>query len=360
MDKKSEIQLSAVIKSFKSYAQSDYLGVYISEIEKGTLEFPELIFALNKLIEYCDNNAEWQNEKDDLLQIVAQITSCAQQEEESEKNDLPINRFWVSFYEWYNSELPASEWIYPRFVEYNNWNQGTYYLNINYDSLFRRFLGVPYDNRYDDKDHCKFEDVKILIELLYRELIQVKSRYEFTVFINRMFQKFSLPYDLKNGKVTKKGYKTTDRGAPIINYQMFESKIQWSEEKILGTEGLDKHTALNYITDALQYLFSLINHLDVQELANKKVHQRCALLVNDDASSKTYSVILNEINEIQSMVNEYFDIRHNEYLSKISKTKREALSDLWFIEYLYNRIYGLVQLIKVKYAVYLQKERTGE
>ena len=360
MDRRTEIQLKAIIETLKACAQSEYIGVYISEIEKETLAFPEMIFALNKLIEYCNSDDRWQKERDELVQIVTQITSCAQFEEENEKNDLPINRFWVSFYEWFNSELPASDWIYPRFVEYNNWNQGTYYLNINYDSLFRRSLGIPYDNRYDNKDHCKFEDIKILIELLYRELVQIKSRYDFTVFINKMFQRFSLPYDLKNGKLTKKGYKTTDRVAPIINYQMFESKIQWSEEKILGTEGLDKHTALNYITDALQYLLSLINDLDIKEFNKKKLNQRCALIVNDDSDSKTYSVILNEINEIQSMVNEYFDIRHNEYLSKISKTKREALSDLWFIEYLYNRIYGLVQLIKVKYAVYLQKERTGE
>lgn len=233
MDRRTEIQLRAIIETFKACARSEYIGVYISEIEKGTLEFPELIFALKKLIEFCKNDNAWQKERDELVQIVDQISACAQQEEEREKNDLPINRFWISFYEWYHSELPAGDWIFPRYVEYDNYNQGTYYLNINYDSLFRRFLGVPYDNRYDDKDHCKFEDIKILIELLYRELIQVKSRYDFTVFINRMFQRFSLPYDLKSGKLTKKGYKSTDRGAPIINFQMFESRFNGQRRKYL-------------------------------------------------------------------------------------------------------------------------------
>ena len=35
--------------------------------------------------------------------------------------------------------------------------------------------------------------------------------------------------------------------------------------------------------------------------------------------------------------NEYFDIRHNDYLNA-AKEKREALSDSQFIEYLYNRV----------------------
>lgn len=45
--------------------------------------------------------------------------------------------------------------------------------------------------------------------------------------------------------------------------------------------------------------------------------------------------------------NEYFDIRHNEYLNK-AKEKREALEDLQFIEYLYNRVYALLYLLRLK------------
>lgn len=47
------------------------------------------------------------------------------------------------------------------------------------------------------------------------------------------------------------------------------------------------------------------------------------------------------------MANEYFDIRHNEYLNK-AKEKREALEDLQFIEYLYNRVYALLYLLRLK------------
>lgn len=45
--------------------------------------------------------------------------------------------------------------------------------------------------------------------------------------------------------------------------------------------------------------------------------------------------------------NEYFDIRHNEYLNK-AKEKREAITDSIFIEYLYNRAYALLYILKMK------------
>lgn len=47
------------------------------------------------------------------------------------------------------------------------------------------------------------------------------------------------------------------------------------------------------------------------------------------------------------LANEYFDIRHNEYLNK-AKEKREALDDLQFIEYLYNRTYALLYFLRLK------------
>ncbi len=62
---------------------------------------------------------------------------------------------------------------------------------------------------------------------------------------------------------------------------------------------------------------------------------------------KVYAVIKNEINELMKISNEYFDIRHNEYLNK-AKEKREAITDSIFIEYLYNRAYALLYILKMK------------
>lgn len=48
-------------------------------------------------------------------------------------------------------------------------------------------------------------------------------------------------------------------------------------------------------------------------------------------NGKIYAVVKNEINELMKISNEYFDIRHNEYLNK-AKEKREAITDAVFIE----------------------------
>ncbi len=349
MKKEIEMQLTSVLNIFKQTSALKDVGVYISELESGTLQVPEMIFALKKLSQYCQDNSGWYTEQNEIDEIIKKIELTSRQAEATAKNEAPSDRFWVSFREWLYTELPSQNWLYPQYVEYDNWDGGTYYLNLNFDHIFRQYLGVPYNNCYDDKDHCTFKNIKILIELLYKEFIQVNHRYDFTVRVNKMLSRFSLSYELKNGKLGKKGYKTTAKNLKIINFQMLESKIQWSEEKILGTEGLDKHTALNYITDSLQYLLSLINDLPDPQFNKKDVKQRCALMANSNENSKVYSVIQREVNEIQTIVNDYFDIRHNEYLSRITRSQREPLNDLIFIEYLYNRIYGLTHFIKIKY-----------
>ena len=69
-----------------------------------------------------------------------------------------------------------------------------------------------------------------------------------------------------------------------------------------------------------------------------------------------YSVVKSEVEEIQKIVNEYFDIRHNEYISS-SKKIREPINDNVFIEYLYNRIYALLVLLKINYSKNLPDEK---
>lgn len=64
-------------------------------------------------------------------------------------------------------------------------------------------------------------------------------------------------------------------------------------------------------------------------------------------NEKIYAVVKNEINELMKISNKYFDIRHNEYLNK-AKEKREAITDAVFIEYLYNRAYALLNILKIR------------
>ena len=78
-----------------------------------------------------------------------------------------------------------------------------------------------------------------------------------------------------------------------------------------------------------------------------KKYAAAARGICSNQDSKIYAVVKAEISEVMKLSNEYFDIRHNEYLNK-AKEKREALEDLQFIEYLYNRVYALLYLLRLK------------
>lgn len=193
-------------------------------------------------------------------------------------------------------------------------------------------------------DFSNIESVKLFIELSFSEWIKSEKRYEYTIQINKLFNKFELQYKLEKGKIISKGYKTTTKyDDKIINYTMFERKVNFAEEMIMSQETLDKKCALDYIVDSLQYLISI----QEGEKINEK-YKNSALSVCDDENSKEYVVIKNEINEIMKIANDFFDIRHNEYLNK-SKEIRESVSNPIFIEYLYNRIYSLLYILKSNY-----------
>ncbi|MDD4188419.1 MAG: hypothetical protein PHX04_06695 [Bacilli bacterium] len=195
-------------------------------------------------------------------------------------------------------------------------------------------------------DPTNLEQLKMLVELIYNSFLTTKdTRYEYTKSVNEIFARFNMPLRLKSGKLTETSYKTSNPIDKIISYSMFERKINYAEEMIFYKDIQDKKMALDCIVDALQYIVSIQNgktiHLKKQEIAK---------LINMDENSKDYSVILEELNQILKMSNEYYDIRHNEYLNK-SKEKRESLNDPLYIEYLYNRIYGFLYLIRLKYVV---------
>ena len=186
------------------------------------------------------------------------------------------------------------------------------------------------------------EDIKMFIELAFHEWVIFEKRYDFTVMVNKRLSRFSIPYRLQNGRLIQEGYKTSYYLDKILNYSMFERKIRYSEEMITSREYLDKKSALDYIIDALQFILSV---QDSEKIILK--YKLAAKSVNEDENSKVYAVVKAEIEEIMKISNEYFDIRHNEYLNKAKQT-REPIQDLAFIEYLYNRAYALLYLLRIK------------
>lgn len=253
-----------------------------------------------------------------------------------------IKRFWASFILWFENELVDLGLLQEKYLRWDNWDGGMWILDLNYDYEFKLHRGVDYPDSLKNNTG-KFEDIKIFLEIAYKYWIinEGKVHYEFTVEVNERFKIFKLPYRMQNGIVLKQGYKTTYGIDRIINYRMFERKIRFSEDMINSNDLMEKKSALDFLIDALQYLVS------IQEGSREKQYSALALNVNSDNDSKVYAVIKQEVKELMKLANEYFDIRHNDYLNA-AKEKREALNDSQFIEYLYNRAYSLLYVLRLK------------
>ena len=252
-----------------------------------------------------------------------------------------IKKFWLSFTTWFEDELPGTGILQAYYEDYDNWNGGTYYLGIDIEKEYRLHYGIAYPDILK-LELPQIEDIKMFIELAFHEWIIFEKRYDFTVMVNKRLSRFLIPHRLQNGRLIQEGYKTSYYLDKILNYPMFERKIRYSEEMITSREYLDKKSALDYIIDALQFILSV---QDGEKVIQK--YKLAAKSVNEDEDSKVYAVVKAEIEEIMKISNEYFDIRHNEYLNKARQT-REPIQDLAFIEYLYNRAYALLNLLRIK------------
>lgn len=254
-----------------------------------------------------------------------------------------LTKFLNSFKIWFEDELPYTDIMKQQYIEYDNWNGGTYYLQIGYGYIAQLHYGVNADDYVliFDMHNPTMNDFKSFIEMIYA--VCVEKRYEFTIETNNRLKKFNLPYKLQSGTLVKEGYKSSDRIEKVLNYDMCERKIQFSEEMISSQKLLDKKAALDYIVDSLQYLISI-----AEGVGAKEKYKNIATGVAHTESSKVVNVVKDELEEIMKIANEFFDIRHNEYLNKAKET-REPLNDNSFIEYLYNRIYALTYYLRLKY-----------
>lgn len=252
------------------------------------------------------------------------------------KMDNQTRKFWTRFNTFFEKELPNKGYLKSEFVRYDS-IEGKY-LYIYYDYEYKLNYGIEY------KECVSIDDIKMFIELAYSNWIKIDKKYDFTKEVNKIFGDFRLPYRLQKGKVIKFEYRTTIKNEKIIDYKMFERKIQYAEEMILSSESSDKKCALDCIIDSLQYMISI-----QQGIKTNHKYSSAAKNISNDVNSKIYSVVKTEIEKLMKISNEYFDIRHHEYLNH-SHQKREAIIDPVFIEYLYNRAYALLYILKLKYT----------
>lgn len=252
-------------------------------------------------------------------------------------------RFWNSFIHWFETELPGLELLDDKYLRWDNWDGGIWLLDLDYDHEFTLYRGTVYPDSLKNNTG-DFNDIKAFIEIAYKYWIinSAECHYKFTIEVNDRFKIFKLPYRLQSGIVIKQGYKTTFPIDKIINYRMFERKIQFSEDMINSKDLMEKKSALDFIIDALQYLIS------TQGDSRNEQYKTLALSVSDNMEGKVYAVVKKELEELMKLSNEYFDVRHNDYLNA-AKEKREALNDSLFIEYLYNRAYAMLYLLRLKH-----------
>jgi len=270
------------------------------------------------------------------------MTKCIMLRNPNDSSQDSINKFWTSFSAWTEKSETVREFFKEECTQYDNWNGGTYLLNIDFDVEYKIYFGEAYPFFAIADRGIDIDELKDYIEIMYDRWIIPEKHYQFTIEINKLFDKFHMPYKLSAGKVIGKGYKTTESIEIILNQRMFERKIAFSEEMIMSNEMLDKKCALDYIVDALQYYVSVQNADNID-----KKYSAVARTVSEDQNTKAYSVIKTEIETLMKLSNEFFDIRHNEYLNK-AKERREVLEDMQFIEYLYNRAYSLLYLLRLK------------
>jgi len=99
----------------------------------------------------------------------------------------------------------------------------------------------------------------------------------------------------------------------------------------------------------LEKVYQVVKYLISTQGDNRnEQYKSLALSVNGNMDGKVYAVVKKELDELMKLSDEYFDVRHNDYLNA-AKEKREALNDSQFIEYLYNRAYAMLYLLRLKH-----------
>lgn len=121
-----------------------------------------------------------------------------------------IKRFWSSFILWFETELVNLDLLKDKYLRWDNWNGGTWFLELDYDYEYRLYRGTEYPNSLKN-NNGDISEIKNFIEIAYKYWIKSdgKTHYDFTVEVNERLKIFKLPYRLQNGILLKQGYKST-------------------------------------------------------------------------------------------------------------------------------------------------------
>lgn len=358
MTKEERLQLM-VQSEMDAFDGNDYpeaLNAYVASIHEAlsTCDFIKIQFCIEKICEYYDvDNSKHYSTLKKLKATLNEYTKTANSEQKEKDN---LRKFWISFSSWYEEQKQNISSIFDEKVVYGHDEFGFWVndgVNCQEDLHYRVEYGeelqlhaIPY---------IPFHVIKNYIELIYAKFLKsgTDGRYPFTKQVNDTFTKFGLPYKLAGGKIKKQNYKTSFLPEQILNYEQFERKIAFSEQMILYDDFMDKHSALQYIADSFCYFYSLFKNDGTTVLTDEKTNIKIAEMAHTNKNEKQYLLIKSEIENIKKIINNDYDIRHNEYYRAEDKSKREALTYIYLVEYLYNRIYALLYILRLKHKSYI-------
>lgn len=342
------LQIKSLITCFDESGCVSEAISYIDEIRNALQQqdFSTILLCLKQL---CSIYEIEINDKQPSIANLGIITYNLQlildEELKAKIENEKLERFWTAFITWFDNIGSAENIVKSEYFEWDDYRGN--YVSVNYNYLYKLNYGIPYLNV---ADNLSFDNVKNFIELTYKEVLSIdKGRLLFTIKVNDLFTNFKLPYKLGKGKLTLTGYKTSEEIDYILNFEQFERKIKYSEDMIMRRDFMEKHTALNYISDAFCYFFSIFKDNGTEKLDDDKVFIQLATMVCKDQNSKAYKLVKQEIVDVKRIINDDYDIRHNEYYTTQKSVKREVLTDIKIIEYLYNKIYSLLFILRLNY-----------
>lgn len=357
---KIEEQLQLMVQSeIDSFERNyfDALDVYFSTIRNALplYDFIKIQFSIERICEYfkVDRSSDFESLKELRAALFDYNANTNTKNKENEK----IQKFWLSFFSWYNNEKNTGSHIFDDKYRIGHYEYDSFEREIWIDDGVDIKEEIPYQIEYGEKLQLNidsvftFQEIKKYLELIYSKFLKsgTDGRYPFTKQVNDTFTKFGLPYKMTGGKIKKQDYKTSFIPEKILNYEQFERKIAFSEQMILYDDFMDKHSALQYIADAFCFFYSLFKNDGTTIFTDEKTNIKIAEMVHSNKNEKQYALIKSEIENVKKIINSDYDIRHNEYYRSEDKSKREALTDIYLVEYLYNRIFALLYILRLKY-----------
>lgn len=117
-------------------------------------------------------------------------------------------KFWLSFSAWFDNDALQNGIVKEQYRYFNSgWNGGVFEFDIDFEKEYNIEYGESFPVFSGIND---YDDIRKYIEIAYARWINSEQRYQFTIKVNDMLKKFSLPYRMNHGKIAKVGQNGKD------------------------------------------------------------------------------------------------------------------------------------------------------